>query len=44
MESVGEICVAGESLSNGYHAPEETAKRFKDSDGQKYYLTGDLGY
>ena len=46
MDSVGEICVAGESLSNGYyHAPEETAKRFKkDPDGQKYYLTGDLGY
>ena len=45
-EVPGEICVAGESLSDGYyHAPEETGKRFqKDADGQIYYMTGDLGY
>ena len=45
-EVSGEICVTGESLSDGYyHAPEETGKRFlKDADGQIYYMTGDLGY
>ncbi|MDD3279043.1 MAG: amino acid adenylation domain-containing protein, partial [Lachnospiraceae bacterium] len=45
----GEICVAGESLSEGYYRnPEETAKRFifySAGNGQIYrsYLTGDLG-
>lgn len=45
-EVPGEICVAGESLSEGYyHAPEETGRRFqKDAGGQIYYMTGDLGY
>ena len=42
----GEICIAGESLSEGYYnAPEETAKRFiKRNDGTLYYKSGDLGY
>ena len=41
----GEICVAGESLSEGYyHNPEETEKRFlTDPDGRRFYKTGDLG-
>ena len=47
---IGEICVAGESLSEGYYRnPEETKKRFRmiNFSGQKEkrcYCTGDLGY
>lgn len=47
---VGEICVSGESLSEGYyHNPEETKERFiscsKNGDGsRRYYKTGDLGF
>ena len=47
---IGEICVAGESLSEGYYRnPEETKKRFRmiHFSGQKEercYCTGDLGY
>lgn len=46
----GEICVAGESLSDGYYNNEaETRKRFcmePDQDGKerRCYHTGDLGY
>lgn len=47
----GEICVAGESLADGYyHNEEETARRFVQgiiaSTGEtaRYYKTGDLGY
>ena len=45
-ERVGEICIAGESLSDGYyHNPKETEKRFRrKSDGRLYYSSGDLGY
>lgn len=47
---IGEICVSGESLSEGYyHNPEETKERFiscsKNSDRSgRYYKTGDLGF
>ena len=45
---IGEICVIGESLSDGYYRnPEETRKRFIDfpQRGNKAgYKTGDLGY
>lgn len=46
INKVGEICVAGESLSNGYcHLPEETKKHFQQKpDGETFYRTGDLGY
>lgn len=42
----GEICVSGESLSDGYfHNPEETEKHFLvGKDNIRYYKTGDLGY
>ena len=45
-DKMGEICVAGESLSEGYFcAKEETEKRFcKWIDGQRFYRSGDLGY
>lgn len=47
---IGEICVSGESLSEGYyHNAEETKKKFilypKNGEGQsRCYKTGDLGY
>lgn len=40
----GEICVAGESISEGYYNnPEETAKRFGVHGKERMYRTGDLG-
>lgn len=48
--SIGEICVAGEYLSEGYYRnPEETKKRFTvhtslEGEEQRCYRTGDLGY
>ncbi|MCI8326234.1 MAG: amino acid adenylation domain-containing protein [Lachnospiraceae bacterium] len=48
--TIGEICVAGESLSEGYyHNTEETKKRFlcysvQKEKEERYYKTGDLGY
>lgn len=46
METTGEICVSGESLSEGYyHDGDETNRRFgKKENGERYYRTGDLGY
>lgn len=47
---VGEICVSGESLSDGYyHNPEETKERFifylrGEDGGVRCYKTGDLGF
>jgi len=49
-DAVEEICVAGESLSDGYyHNPEETTKKFIShprypGESVKCYRTGDLGY
>ena len=43
----GEICVSGESLSEGYYNdPTETDKRFliRPETREIYYRTGDLGY
>lgn len=50
LQKTGEICVAGESLAEGYYRnPEETEKRFieysfREGDKQRCYCTGDLGY
>lgn len=46
---IGEICVSGESLADGYyHNLEETEKKFVFPDrtnrNSRYYRTGDLGY
>ena len=46
---VGEICVAGESLAEGYYRePSETEKKFirfpSGEPDQRYYRTGDLGF
>lgn len=47
---IGEICVAGESLSEGYyHNPEQTRERFilypvSGKREQRTYRTGDMGY
>lgn len=46
---VGEICVAGESLAEGYYKNQkETEARFcffmNNEQHQRYYRTGDLGY
>lgn len=49
-EKVGEICVSGESLSEGYYGnSEESRKRFidypkEDHGTKRCYKTGDLGY
>ena len=49
-EVQGEICVAGESLANGYYRdPEQTAEKFvfypvDQGEEQRIYKTGDLGY
>lgn len=42
----GEICVSGESLSEGYYGnPKMTAEKFPvDPEKGRYYKTGDLGY
>lgn len=40
----GEICVAGESISDGYYNnPEETEKRFGVHGQERLYKTGDMG-
>lgn len=40
----GEIALAGRQLAEGYFdAPEQTADRFRIIDGERWYLTGDLG-
>lgn len=49
-ETVGEICVSGESLSDGYyHNEDETQRRFfylnnNTNEQKRFYRTGDLGY
>lgn len=46
----GEICVAGESLADGYYGNQEETNRtflcrlFRDGSVRRYYKTGDLGY
>jgi amino acid adenylation domain-containing protein len=41
---VGEICLSGSQVSEGYwNAPEITAERFFFYGGQRWYRTGDLG-
>lgn len=48
-QEMGEICVAGESLSEGYyHNPEQTKERFilypVSGEMKRTYRTGDMGY
>lgn len=41
---LGEICIAGEGVAQGYwNRPELTAERFVVAGGHRYYCTGDLG-
>ncbi len=41
----GQIAVSGESLADGYyHDPQRTAESFILRDGERVYLTGDIGY
>lgn len=43
--TVGEIALSSEQLADGYfNAPEQTADRFREIDGRRWYLTGDLGF
>lgn len=40
---VGEVLIGGPALAEGYgNAPELTAERFPDLDGERWYVTGDL--
>ncbi len=42
---IGEICIAGNTLMNGYYNnPEATRDSFINIDGKKYLRTGDIGY
>jgi amino acid adenylation domain-containing protein len=41
---IGEVCFGGAGLASGYlDAPELTAKKFTDFEGERLYHTGDLG-
>jgi thioesterase domain-containing protein/acyl carrier protein len=41
---VGEICFAGNGVVRGYlDRPDLTAERFVEIEGQRFYLTGDIG-
>jgi amino acid adenylation domain-containing protein len=43
-DAVGEIAIAGAQLSLGYlDDPALSAQRFREIDGKRWYLTGDLG-
>lgn len=42
---IGEICIGGKSLANGYYNnPEATEKAFVYYNGERIYKTGDLGH
>lgn len=42
-EDMGELCLSGSQVSDGYwEAPELTAHRFFEAEGQRWYRTGDL--
>jgi long-chain acyl-CoA synthetase len=41
----GEIAICGPQVMQGYwNRPEETAEVFREIDGKKYFLTGDIGH
>ena len=43
-DGVGEICLSGSQLTDGYwDAPKITAERFFFTEGERWYRTGDLG-
>lgn len=43
-EGEGEILVAGPNIMQGYYKqPEQTAAVFKEVNGKKYFMTGDIG-
>jgi amino acid adenylation domain-containing protein len=43
--AIGEIALKSGQLSDGYfNAPEQTARAFRMIRGERWYLTGDLGY
>ena len=45
IKEIGEICVAGNTLMNGYfNNPKATEEAFIYINGEKYLRTGDLGY
>jgi amino acid adenylation domain-containing protein len=42
---IGEIALKSDQLSDGYfNAPEQTARAFRIVRGERWYLTGDLGF
>lgn len=44
-EEIGEIYVGGRCVGRGYaNDPKQTAERYVDLEGSRYYRTGDLGY
>ena len=44
QEGVGEICLSGSQVTEGYwNAPDITAERFFEAEGRRWYRTGDLG-
>ncbi|MFI1197333.1 AMP-binding protein [Micromonospora sp. NPDC020750] len=44
LDGTGEIALSGDGLALGYlNDPDETARRFFDRDGVRYYRTGDRG-
>lgn len=43
-DGVGEICLSGSQVTDGYwNAPEITSERFFRAEGRRWYRTGDLG-
>jgi len=43
-DETGEICLSGSQVTSGYwQAPQLTAERFFESQGTRWYRTGDLG-
>lgn len=41
-ECIGEICIGGESVAQGY-VNDESLDKFRNIGGERFYLTGDMG-